>query len=43
MREDQGADILFELLVFLHLLAIGVTNGRGRERDPKSLVVKCPC
>jgi hypothetical protein len=35
--------VQFKLLVFLHLLAVGVTNGRERERAPKSLVTKCPC
>jgi hypothetical protein len=27
--------------VFLHWFAVGVTNGRERERAPKSLVAKC--
>jgi hypothetical protein len=35
--------IQFELFVFLHLLAVGVTNGRESERAPKSLVAKCSC
>jgi hypothetical protein len=33
--------VQFELLVFLHSFAVGVTNDRERKRAPKSLVEKC--
>jgi hypothetical protein len=33
--------VRFEPLVFLHWLAVGVTNRLEREQAPKSLVAKC--
>jgi hypothetical protein len=33
--------VQFELLVFLHWFAVGVTNGQDRERVPRSLIAKC--
>ena len=35
--------VQFELLVFLHLFAVGDTNRRERERAPKSVMAKCSC
>jgi hypothetical protein len=33
--------VKFDLLVFLHWFAVGVTNGRERDRAPKSVAAKC--
>ena len=35
--------VQFALLVFLLEFAVGVTNGRERERAPKSLGRECAC